>query len=558
MFLTGVLQALIVLLLTAVFNVYIRVGVLMYDLQGVLFTCITIISASFMLLIYAGPGKLGISSFKNWATWGYGFCNIIQYILDIYLSKYVSATELSLFSRLTIPVSIIIALIFLKRKPAKMDILAILIILMGSCFLFYVQDASVLKTVVMLVSLAAIFFASEMFFAETHTQSAQANESGSMKDKARVVGFASFVTSLMFLILAMICAVLKDLFNFENIIVQSLPSLNEYFHLPTIISGLIYGSLIASVARYFTWSSTYKIKTENVLAVLVLVPITTYLLEILASYLLGLNINSNMFEGDRGKFVLLALVFMTIGSMLSIVPKVLKNINKQADQTWLEAFKESIKQQDNSYEIQHSAFDNSDYEVIKQTVAFYDNDIIKTAKLYNISEDAVKVILLAKGNNCFIDEISSKIQEIYKQEIVLKDKLTKAKNRMALTVDITAKIDDNETFEIALLDLNDFKPINDKYGHDAGDYILFRTVEKLQAQYGDNVYRLGGDEFVVLYDKINKQDILDAVSSKVKYKNKFLQISTSVGLTSFNTDNNTLDKLLKHADQLVYIDKKNK
>lgn len=562
MFLTGVLQAFIVLLLTAVFNVYIRVGILTYDLQPILFTCITVTSASFILLIYSGPGKFGASSFKNIATWGYGFCNIIQFVLDIYLSKYVSATELSLFSRLTIPVSIVIALLMLKRKPNKMDLFGVGSIILGAIVLFYLQDLTHIKAIVILVILAAVFFSAEMFFAETHSQSVQANKIGNIKDRARVVGFASFITSVLFLVMAMTVALLKDFTNIDNAVVQALPSFKEYFHFPTVLSGVLYGATVAALARFCTWSATYKIKTENVLAILVFVPFTTYLLERLASFILNIDINSNMFSGERGTLVLIALIFMTLGSALSILPKITKNIIRKKGQTFFSALKESIKQQDNNYEIQHDEFDSSDYDILEQTLAFYDGQYKKAADLYDISEDALKAVLFAKGNNAFIESVSKKVQKIYHNEVVTRDKLTKAKNRLALSIDIRQLITKNKDFSVILLDLNDFKPVNDTYGHDAGDLALVKTVERLEKLFVNNVYRLGGDEFVLVCQDEIADDLLkkikQSISRVIKYKEQNLKITVSLGVAVYKQNGLNQDELLDYADKHLYKDKGSK
>ncbi|HAG53343.1 MAG TPA: hypothetical protein DCL21_06125 [Alphaproteobacteria bacterium] len=562
MFLTGVLQALVFAIQSVFFNNFVRIASLNYDLNGILFACICGVAASFVLLAYAGPGKLGVSSMKNWATWTYGFCGLAQFSLDIYLVQYVSATELSLFSRINIIVAMFLALVFMNRKPSKNDMVAIFSIILGAGILLYIQDQAYLKIVAGLVLLIAIFRAGEFMSTEVHQQSVQANDSGNMKDRARVVGFASFVSSIMFLTFCFVVSSLKAIYEVDNELVNSLPDVKDYAHMPTIILAILYGVFITAFVRFCIWSATNKIKTENVLAILILVPILTYLSEIAVSVLFNIEMNSHVFEGEKGNLVLLALILMTIGSLFSVVPRVIQNVNRQEGQSWIEAFKESVKQQNNNYEIQHDAFSSSDYNVLQQTLAFYDHDYRQVADLYNITEDSIKVILAGKGNSCFIDEVSKSVHDIYQKQVVVRDKLTKAKNRISLTVDVADLIKQDNQFSLALLDLNDFKPVNDNYGHEYGDEALKQTVSRLKELYKEAVYRLGGDEFVLVSE--NELDakaisrIKQEIMKPISFKDHTFEIGTSIGISKYKEDGITETELLEIADNKLYKDKENK
>jgi len=562
MFLTGVLQALVFAIQSVFFNNFVRIANLNYDLNGILFACVCGVAASFVLLVYAGPGKLGASAMKNWATWTYGFCGLAQFSLDIYLVQYVSATELSLFSRINIIVAMALALLFLNRKPSKNDMVAVFSIILGAGVLFYIQDQAYLKTVAGLVLLIAIFRAGEFMSTEVHQQSVQANESGNMKDRARVVGFASFVSSIMFLVFCFVASSLKVMYDFDNELVNSLPDVKDYAHMPTIILAILYGVFITAFVRFCIWSATNKIKTENVLAILVLVPILTYFSEIAVSAMFNIEMNSHVFEGEKGSLVLLALILMTIGSLFSVVPRVIKNVNRQEGQSWIEAFKESVKQQNNNYEIQEGSFNSSDYNILQQTLAFYDNDYSQVAELYDITEDSIKVILAGRGNNCFIDDVSKYVHETYQKEVVVKDKLTKAKNRISLTLDVADLIKQDQQFSLALLDLNDFKPVNDNYGHEYGDEALKQTVNRLKDLYQDAVYRLGGDEFVLVSVNEFNEEAVSRIKQEIKkpisFKDCTFAIGTSIGISKYKEGGITETELLEDADMKLYKDKENK
>lgn len=71
---------------------------------------------------------------------------------------------------------------------------------------------------------------------------------------------------------------------------------------------------------------------------------------------------------------------------------------------------------------------------------------------------------------------------------------------------------------VLFLDLENFKGVNDTYGHDVGDGVLRRAAERLRAcvRAGDTIVRLGGDEFIVILENIKGQGDLDYVVDKTK------------------------------------------
>ena len=112
------------------------------------------------------------------------------------------------------------------------------------------------------------------------------------------------------------------------------------------------------------------------------------------------------------------------------------------------------------------------------------------------------------------------------------------------------------------LDLDGFKPINDTWGHAAGDDLLIQVAQRLQSCVRDNdtVARLGGDEFVVLLDDLHTLDegeralqrILEALSAPFALGAATVTVSASVGAAFFPSDGTDPDTLLRHADQAMY------
>lgn len=123
---------------------------------------------------------------------------------------------------------------------------------------------------------------------------------------------------------------------------------------------------------------------------------------------------------------------------------------------------------------------------------------------------------------------------------------------------------------LCLLDLDNFKRLNDTRGHDVGDQLLVEVARRLRrcVRQGDTVARLGGDEFVVLIDELGRDDIpaashAEAVTEKIReaLERPFVlsgievRITTSIGVSLFPTPAEGMDDLLKHADLALYAAK---
>lgn len=119
---------------------------------------------------------------------------------------------------------------------------------------------------------------------------------------------------------------------------------------------------------------------------------------------------------------------------------------------------------------------------------------------------------------------------------------------------------------ICILDLDGFKPVNDNWGHAAGDRLLIEAAARLtQAiRTGDTVSRLGGDEFVVLLNNITHVDECEHAAERIREAlcRPYLltegeaEISASIGVTLYPLDASDPDTLIRHADQAMYAAKK--
>jgi diguanylate cyclase (GGDEF)-like protein len=120
-------------------------------------------------------------------------------------------------------------------------------------------------------------------------------------------------------------------------------------------------------------------------------------------------------------------------------------------------------------------------------------------------------------------------------------------------------------FALLLLDVDDFKRVNDTLGHDAGDSLLVAFAERLRAstRADDFVARLGGDEFAVILNGVTKpEDVAtagEAVLAELRqphiHSGRILDCNASIGASMFPVHGTGRTELLKHADIALYVAK---
>jgi len=149
------------------------------------------------------------------------------------------------------------------------------------------------------------------------------------------------------------------------------------------------------------------------------------------------------------------------------------------------------------------------------------------------------------------------------------DALTQLPNRMLLGDRLQLAMAQTERsgkmLAICYLDLDNFKPINDKFGHSAGDFLLIEVAQRLKTcvRAGDTVSRLGGDEFVLLVSNLEDlrecdhavARIISALTQPFRVSEHNIVISASIGVTLYPHDGSDADTLLRHADQAMYAAK---
>ncbi len=164
----------------------------------------------------------------------------------------------------------------------------------------------------------------------------------------------------------------------------------------------------------------------------------------------------------------------------------------------------------------------------------------------------------------FIDVTDGKAKERRMESIAWSDPLTGVLNRRGFERDAAKRLtdsDDDATGALLYIDLNDFKKINDRCGHEVGDQLLTIAAERLRKSLRscDIIGRPGGDEFVALVpdvcgkvaDKLALR-LTSALEEPYMIGSETLKCAASIGLALYPENANTLTGLLREADQAMY------
>jgi len=167
--------------------------------------------------------------------------------------------------------------------------------------------------------------------------------------------------------------------------------------------------------------------------------------------------------------------------------------------------------------------------------------------------------------NSLITRLTKQVQEL--EESSNLDSLTKVFNRRALTSYLTTVCDKgniNSNLFLLILDIDDFKHINDTHGHIAGDKILIFIANILRKTLrdGDKIFRYGGEEFIITLNRIDEKKcteighrLLQLISSnQLIYKGTSLNVTMSIGTTRYYPGD-VPDKIINRADKALYKSK---
>ncbi|MGM9972076.1 MAG: GGDEF domain-containing protein [Anaeroplasmataceae bacterium] len=141
------------------------------------------------------------------------------------------------------------------------------------------------------------------------------------------------------------------------------------------------------------------------------------------------------------------------------------------------------------------------------------------------------------------------------------DSLTKLYNRQIIEEYASMLIEKNISFSLVIIDIDNFKYVNDSYGHIQGDKVLVSVADSILNTIGDHgiVGRYGGDEFIAVIDAVEYEDLwnlLHDLAFGVNYiKNEelpSLMLSITIGTSRFPLNSNKYEDLFEFADKALY------
>jgi diguanylate cyclase (GGDEF)-like protein len=195
----------------------------------------------------------------------------------------------------------------------------------------------------------------------------------------------------------------------------------------------------------------------------------------------------------------------------------------------------------------------------------------ENVKLFMLLYNAVIVFtMLIVSSLLFILQIRGSMRkvEVQKQELATLasiDPLTGLLNRRKFTTDMNELIKNNGAFSILLSDIDDFKKINDTYGHDCGDQILVHVTSQFKLLIGSPnlICRWGGEEIIVLYGGTIDEGAAAAellrtriANSPVTYDGQTITATITTGV-SYYDGSDTIDHVIVKADNALYTGKQN-
>ena len=541
-----------VLVLWGLNNVMIGYSAKVLEVNYLIYTCCAFISASFMLLLAGGlKDDLAKETLRSPDTLMFGFIMLFGYLITLSLFFYTSSTEGAFLQRISMIFSLLTAWFFMQRKPSIPSLVGALLVLFGIGLICQEIPAENRGMIYLIMFLEGAALTARTFAAETHKSYTKAiKEDNDPKLKTRVVGFVMFLVSMVFLIFSLMFAALQTYFPvFENSSI--VPVLSDFVDYKTIFAGLFAGIVLITPLRLIEFFSANTIKSENFLALAALSPFATLFWEWLFEPLTGISIK------DFSTNDLIAGLIITFGCLLTAFAQIIKTRT-----SGVEVWREFVKEYDeNDLEVYNSK------EIVEKTLNHYNQNYKQAAESLGVSKCTIHKISDNK-NYGFRDSITGLVMANFKEYVANIDYLTKIYNRSGFEKVAEEFMSSTDLFTLMFIDLDKFKPVNDKYGHEMGDFVLKKIASRLiEIENSDiKICRLAGDEFVILFRNYEKSHILSIlhlfeqmITKPIELPNKkSVKLEASFGVSEYESDSTNLTELLDIADKNMYKHKKQK
>jgi len=515
------------------------------EANAIIYTCSIFIGSAFSLLLYAGNGDLGKETLRSVDTWGYGLVLIISFILSFGLFGYTTATEATLLQRSSIIASAFAGWLFLNRTSGLSQLMGLLLVFSGVIIVCVGVPAESKAYIYMLVIVFAFLQAGRALLAEVHKTHKYASENRTSKDRVRVVGYIMFIVAVLFLSISFVFSFIE--YSTGTNVSTVIPDLKEFTNPASIFMGLIVGMIIIAPIRLIEFTAASKIKSENYLALGALAPFSTLFWEWIASPLTGLSLKE-FSQND-----LIAGLVILAGGLVIAFSKAKKQIDNDINEYIIQTVTDVEAIEDSK-------------DIIEKTLTYYNKDVSEVSKALNLPLDVVNAVL-EQSDIALKKDVLKKVERVYRTDISSKDSLTGLLNRSGLMQKLENLVYKKKEFTLFYIDLNKFKPINDSYGHQAGDEAL-QIIAKRLSHFHKNVKvasRIGGDEYVIVLEKnLNLLDFTKSLHKKIEEfftletVNMVASISASIGhVKSVDYKHMNAEELLEFADKMMLDLKEN-
>jgi diguanylate cyclase (GGDEF)-like protein len=533
-------------------NVGARLAVTSFNAAPIAYTCMVMICASFALLVIAKPGPLGLETLRRPETWVYGLLQTLIYALGVYVVLYVSGTEASVTMRVSTLIMFVMSFIFVGQKTNRYELLGFVMMAAGIIYMITLTNLSANEKaiLVMLLTVRGLAQASHKIIAEFHKTNRKAE---GFRHNTRVTAFIVSVSSLILTGIFMVIGYFKESLALTTLI--GMPLFSDFFNLKTLALASFIGLFVLSFSKYCEFYAAKKISAKYLLSVIALQPIFAIFYESsLAS--LGM-IELRPFSTED----YIAMTAVMSGSILIALSGLKMHKNKTPQENWNKRLRAEVIS--NPLKIQQVQ------EIVEATLVFTENNKEKAAQILGINNATFDALLtLNTGDIQITEDLAQTIQDQFTANISGADALTGLPNRLKFLSKAKTILSLNAPTTFFFIDLNKFKPINDTYGHDAGDAALKTIATRLNTLCGKKgvVARLGGDEFAILLPNSTpelaetlRKNVLAEIERPVTLpapKGTTATLGASIGLATFPEDGTTADALLTLADERMYSKKK--
>ena len=234
-----------------------------------------------------------------------------------------------------------------------------------------------------------------------------------------------------------------------------------------------------------------------------------------------------------------------------------KHIQDLLDEMDIEPFNKTLEQlkQENHLPISEWHFKQKDHTLIPVEINF--------GLIFNHQKEPTNII-------CIVRDISErKKNEDTLRHLATHDPLTKLPNRDLFFSRFKTACkhadEGNYCVAVAFIDLDNFKDVNDEFGHAAGDEVLIQIASRLKSsvRQHDTLARMSGDEFTLLLEGVETAADVEKIIQKLdqkmhapfKISGKSIQVGVSIGISLYPQDSHVPDRVIQQADSAMYTSK---